>query len=199
MLDSGYLPHAVIRVGIRRQIAQRKALISSVSLADSMARKMAFVESLQRKPIAIETAAANEQHYEVGTGVLEGMLGPRMKYSCCLYPKGRETLAQAEVAMLQSYVDKAGLQDGQRILDLGCGWGSGALYYAEVLPKAEIVAFSNSKSQKEYIEGQAKLKGFKNVTVITGNVADYEFEHSSFDRIVSIEVSTSYVEHGILP
>ena len=119
MLDSGYLPHAVIRVGIRRQLAQRKAEIASTSLTDAVERKMAFVEALQKKPIAIETATANSQHYEVGTGVLAGMLGPRMKYSCCLYPSGRETLAEAEVAMLQSYVDKAGLQDGQRILDLG--------------------------------------------------------------------------------
>jgi cation-transporting ATPase 13A3/4/5 len=42
-----------------------------------------------------------------------------MKYSCCLYPKGDETLAQAETAMLRSYIDKADLRDGMDILDLG--------------------------------------------------------------------------------
>lgn len=69
--------------------------------------------------MAIETDSANTQHYEVGTGVLQGCLGPRMKYSCCLYPKGGETLAQAEVAMLRTYLEKAELKDGMGILDLG--------------------------------------------------------------------------------
>jgi cyclopropane fatty-acyl-phospholipid synthase-like methyltransferase len=64
---------------------------------------MEYIERLRTQPIAIETAAANAQHYEVGTGVLVGMLGPRMKYSSCLYPKGGETLGQAEVEMLRTY------------------------------------------------------------------------------------------------
>lgn len=66
---------------------------------------------------------ANEQHYEIGTGVLKACLGPRMKYSCCLYPTGTETLGQAEVAMLEAYVEKAALRDGLSILDLG--WVTG--------------------------------------------------------------------------
>lgn len=80
---------------------------------------MDFIDELRTRPIAIETATANKQHYEVGTGVLAACLGPRMKYSCCLYAKGGETLAQAEIAMLQTYVEKAELRDGMSILDLG--------------------------------------------------------------------------------
>jgi len=80
------------------------------------------------------------------------------------------------------------LKDGMSILDLGCGWGSGALYYAEVLPNSQVTAFSNSKTQKIYIDEKAKEKGLKNLTVITGDVADYEFEKESFDRVVSIEM-----------
>ncbi|KAK6833973.1 methyltransferase domain-containing protein [Apiospora arundinis] len=188
ILDSGVLPHFVIRRGIRRQLAQRIAEIATESQAAACERKMGYLELLRTRPIAVETATANEQHYEVGTGVLEAMLGPRMKYSACLYEKGSETLGMAEVAMLRSYLDKAQLQDGQRILDLGCGWGSGALYYAEMLPKSKVTAFSNSKTQKEYIDAQAKEKGLKNLKVITGDVADYEFKKESFDRIVSIEM-----------
>ena len=56
------------------------------------------------------------------------------------------------------------------------------------MPKAEIVAFSNSKTQKAFIDAKAEEKGLKNLTVITGDVSDYEFEHESFDRVVSIEV-----------
>ena len=80
---------------------------------------MAYVDLLRQRPIAINTSDANEQHYEVGTGVLSESLGPRMKYSCCLYPKGGETLAQAEIAMLEMYVQRAGLKDGMKIFDLG--------------------------------------------------------------------------------
>jgi len=80
---------------------------------------MQYIKALHTQPMAIETAKANEQHYEVGTGVLQACLGPRMKYSCCLYPKGGETLGQAEIEMLKVYVDRAGLVDGMSILDLG--------------------------------------------------------------------------------
>ncbi|CZR58925.1 related to N-methyltransferase [Phialocephala subalpina] len=188
ILDGGYLPQAVIRIGIRRQLQERIRIIKTTSLEEAYERKMKYVELLRSRPIAIETATANEQHYEVGTGVLQACLGPRMKYSSCLYPKGSETLAQAEIAMLETYVQKAQLKDGMSILDLGCGWGSGALYFAEVLPNSKVTAFSNSRTQKIYIDNKAKEKGLTNLNVITGNVADYEFKGESFDRVVSIEM-----------
>ncbi|PSN71592.1 cyclopropane-fatty-acyl-phospholipid synthase-like protein [Corynespora cassiicola Philippines] len=188
LLDKGYLPHALIRVGIRRQLADRLQSIATTSLEEAYQSKMRYVELLRTRPIAIETATANEQHYEVGTGALKGMLGPRMKYSACLYEKGGETLAQAEIAMLRLYVERAQLEDGMSILDLGCGWGSGALYFAEVFPNSKITAFSNSRTQKEYIDSVAKSKGFGNLTVITGDVVDYEFTEKSFDRVISIEL-----------
>jgi hypothetical protein len=106
-------------VGIRRQLRERIDAIQSASLGIAYERKLAFVEQLRTKPIAIETNTANKQHYEVGTGVHVAYLGPRMKYSSCLYPTGNETLKQAEVAMLESYVQKAELKDGMKILDLG--------------------------------------------------------------------------------
>ena len=119
VLDGGYLPRTVIRYGIRRQLADRIRLIESTSLEEAYKTKMKYINELRGRPIAIETATANTQHYEVGTGVLQACLGPRMKYSCCLYPTGGETLGQAEIEMLDSYVDKAGLANGQQILDLG--------------------------------------------------------------------------------
>lgn len=149
---------------------------------------MRYVDLLRSRPIAIETKAANEQHYEVGTGVLEACLGPRMKYSCCLYEYGKETLAEAEDKMLNMYVERAELKDGMSILDLGCGWGSGALYFAERFPKSKVTAFSNSRTQKIYIDSQAEKKGLKNLQVITGDAAEYEFEPETYDRVVSIEM-----------
>ena len=119
LLDGGYLPHAVIRFGIRRQLHNRLDSIASATLENSYRRKLQYVKSLRSRPIAIETSKANTQHYEVGTGVLQACLGPRMKYSSALYPTGKETLGQAEVEMLDLYMDRAELKDGMRILDLG--------------------------------------------------------------------------------
>lgn len=181
----------MIRVGIRRQLRQRLEEIRTSSLTEAIDSKMQYVATSRTRPIAVETATANKQHYEVGTGVYAETLGPRMKYSSCLYPKGTETLGEAEVAMLKAYVERAELKDGMRILDLGCGWGSGALFFAEVLPNAKVTAFSNSKTQKQYIDSKAKEKGLTNLNVITGNVVDHEFEPESFDRVVSIEVSSA--------
>lgn len=149
---------------------------------------MRYIAALRNRPMAIHTDSANAQHYEVGTGVLKACLGPRMKYSCCLYPQGSETLAQAEVHMLDTYVEKAEIEDGMRILDLGCGWGSASLFLAELFPNSQIVAFSNSKTQRQYIDAEARRMGFDNLKVITGDVVSYEFEPSSFDRVVSIEL-----------
>lgn len=124
ILDRGYLPQAIIRLGIRRQLQDRIRLIQNASLEEAYRIKMQYVKQLRSQPMAIETAAANQQHYEVGTGVLKACLGPRMKYSACLYPTGKETLGQAEVDMLESYIEKAGLADGMKILDLGCAQAS---------------------------------------------------------------------------
>lgn len=125
----------------------------SGSLTANHAAKMAFIADLQSRPIAIEQAKANEQHYEVPTEFLQLCLGPRMKYSSCLWPNAKSTLGDAEDAILASYcVDaklgvglrgvgkaegarewEAGKEgEGLRLLDLGCGWGSLGLYLAEV-------------------------------------------------------------------
>lgn len=120
VLDGGWLPQVAIRYGIRRQLRDRVHTIQTTSLEEAYQVKMQYVKALRTRPMAIETAAANSQHYEVGTGVLKACLGPRMKYSCCLYPTGKETLGQAEIEMLETYIVKADLADGMKILDLGC-------------------------------------------------------------------------------
>ena len=100
----------------------------------------ALIDELRRSDIAIETAAANAQHYEVRAGFFERVLGPHLKYSSCYWPDGVTTLAQAETAMLELVAERAGLADGQAILDLGCGWGSFALWAARRYPNARITA-----------------------------------------------------------
>lgn len=109
----------MIRTGIRRLLRDRLTSIQAQSTTEATQDKMNYVAKLRTSPIAVATDTANEQHYEVGTGVLAACLGPRMKYSCCRYPTGKETLAQAEEAMLDEYIVKAQLKDGMQILDLG--------------------------------------------------------------------------------
>ena len=119
VLDGGYLPQAFILLGIRRQLRERIQMIQTTSLEEAYKSKMQYIKLLRSRPIAIEAASANRQHYEIGTGVLKACLGPRMKYSSCLYPIGSETLGQAEIEMLETYVERAELASGMRILDLG--------------------------------------------------------------------------------
>lgn len=116
-------------------------------------------------------------------------MGKRAKYSCCLYETGKESLDEAEEAMLESYCVKAKLQDGQDVLDLGCGWGSLSLYLAEKYPNSRVKSLSNSRTQKLYIDKTAKARGLKNLEVFTGDVKLFEFPANiKFDRVLSIEM-----------
>lgn len=147
-----------------------------------------FAQEMAERAIAEHTDAANDQHYELPPEFFRLCLGKRLKYSCCLYPTGAETLDQAEEAALAETCDHAGLADGQRILELGCGWGSLSLWMAERYPNAQITAVSNSHGQRGHIEGEAAARGLTNLTVITQDMNAFEPAETGFDRIVSVEM-----------
>ena len=146
--ESGLLPDPLVRLGMRHVIGAR---LREPAFRTSERRDQAFrqfLRELRAAPIAIETPRANEQHYEVPASFFQAHLGPRAKYSCCLFQRGDESLAQAEDAMLELYAERAELRDGQRVLDLGSGWGSFSLWLAAKHPNSEIVGLSNSHSQR---------------------------------------------------
>jgi cyclopropane-fatty-acyl-phospholipid synthase len=116
------------------------------------------------------------------------VLGPHLKYSSCYYPPGVRALADAERAMLELTAARAELADGQRILDLGCGWGSLSLWAAARFPNARITAVSNSAGQRAFIEAAAAARGLPNLSVITADVRTLELAPRSFDRVVSVEM-----------
>ena len=192
LAERRWLPDGVVRFGMRRLMAKRLRAEMRGGADDVAARQQRFVAELAASPIAIETQAANTQHYEVPAEFFKLHLGARLKYSSCLYATGRESLAGAEQAMFGAYADRAGLKDGQRILDLGCGWGSFALWAAARYRRSTIVGLSNSVGQREHIEAEAKALGIVNLTIRTGDVVDFEFDPADvgvgFDRIVSIEM-----------
>ena len=188
LCERGLVPDALTRLGIRRLCAERLTAEGGhdVELAD--ARLRAMLESLRHSPIAIETAAANEQHYEVPTRFFQLCLGERLKYSSCFYASPGSSLDQAENAMLEIYGQRAELQDGQQILELGCGWGSLTLWMAERFPGARITAVSNSATQRAHIEAACLRLGIGNVRVLTCDVNQLILDPDRFDRCVSIEM-----------
>ena len=147
----------------------------------------AFAADMVNHPIAAHTDAANAQHYELPAEFFALVLGPNRKYSCCLYPDAHATLEEAEVFALESTCDHADLQDGQTILELGCGWGSLSLFMAQAYPRARITSVSNSHSQRQFIEAQAARRGLANLSVITADMNDFASE-VRFDRVVSVEM-----------
>jgi cyclopropane-fatty-acyl-phospholipid synthase len=156
----------------------------------------AFATARNGGPIAIETQAANDQHYEVEPGFYELVLGPRLKYSSCLFERADTTLADAEEAMLALTVERAGIEDGMRVLDLGCGWGSLTLWLAEHHPGVQVTSVSNSAPQRRHIERVARERGLT-VDVVTADVNALELGRR-FDRIVSVEMFEHVRNHGAL-
>jgi len=188
LCERGLIPDPLTRLGIRRLCTQRLRDEGAFDLDQADRRFRDLLGGLRQSPIAIETAAANEQHYEVPTRFFQLCLGSRLKYSSCYYPRGDETLDQAEEAMLALYAERAELANGQDILELGCGWGSLTLWMAARYPGARITAVSNSNSQREHIESVCRERGYGNVRVITRDVNRLELETARFDRCVSIEM-----------
>ena len=176
LLSRDVLPDPVLRFGIRRLLLQRLREERRGDVTAQRAHFMDFVAELQKSPIAIETAAANEQHYEVPTRFYQLCLGPRLKYSSGLYPTGRESLAEAEELMLDLTCRRAELADGQEVLELGCGWGSLTLWMAERYPNSRITGVSNSRTQREYILAEAARRGLGNVEIVTCDMNRFEPE-----------------------
>jgi cyclopropane-fatty-acyl-phospholipid synthase len=186
-LERDLVPDGLVRVGIRRLLRQRLREEDKGDPESQQAHLMSLIARLQASPIAIATAAANAQHYEVPARFYQLCLGPHLKYSCGLWREGVRSLAEAEEDMLALTVERARLADGMRVLELGCGWGSLSLYVAQRFPHSEVVSVSNSRSQKEFIDAQARERGLPNLTVLTADMNAFEAP-GQFDRVVSVEM-----------
>ncbi|MGD2113699.1 MAG: cyclopropane-fatty-acyl-phospholipid synthase family protein [Acidobacteriota bacterium] len=201
LAERGTLPDAAIRLGIRRLIAERLAEVSAGGPEEQHERFEALVAELRRAPVAVATGAANDQHYEVPAELFRLTLGEHLKYSACLWPLDRiapvETLDEAERRMLDLTVQRAGIRDGDRVLDLGCGWGSLSLWIAERFPGCRVTAVSNSASQRQVIEERCRERGLDTVEVITADVNRLALERT-FDRVVSVEMLEHVRNHPAL-
>jgi cyclopropane-fatty-acyl-phospholipid synthase len=177
------LPDSLTRTGIAALVGRTSRRLDRMD--PSLERR--FAEEMADYPIAVSPEAANAQHYELPPAFFAQVLGPRRKYSCCLYERPDASLAEAEEAALDATARHADLADGQEILELGCGWGSLSLWMAERFPGARITAMSNSHGQRGHIEAEAARRGLANLRVVTADINGFD-PGRRFDRIVSVEM-----------
>jgi len=187
LIEQNKVPDFLLRTGIRKLLKQRLKDEDKVDTEVQQAHLMALIDTLKSSPIAVNTADANQQHYEVPTEFYKYCLGKNLKYSGCYFKPGVTNLDTAEDDMLELTCERADLQNGQQVLELGCGWGSLSLYMAAKFPKSTFIVVSNSGTQKIYIDEQAKQRGITNLTVITADMNIFTID-KQFDRVVSVEM-----------
>ena len=187
LAEKGLLPDPLVRTGIRGLLRQHLRQESGPIPDADRLRLERLVSELRRSPIALEVDAANDQHYELPAAFFQRILGRHLKYSGCYWPDGISTLDDAEQAMLELTTERAGIEDGMEILELGCGWGSLSLWIAERYPRCRIQAVSNSRDQRLSIESVCRQRGLTNLDVVTADMNDFSTERR-FDRVVSVEM-----------
>ncbi|MBN1333165.1 MAG: class I SAM-dependent methyltransferase [Synergistales bacterium] len=187
LAEKGLLPDGVIRYGIRKRLSRIRNDLWKGNPSGLRKRKASFVHEMGRNSMAIEQARVNAQHYELPQEFFSAFLGSRRKYSCCYWPEGMGTLDGAEEAMLELTSRRAEMYPGQKVLDLGCGWGSFSLWAAERYPRSRFHALSNSSSQVGFIRSEVSRKGLTNLTAERADVTDYDTA-DKYDRVISIEM-----------
>ncbi|HLP53992.1 MAG TPA: cyclopropane-fatty-acyl-phospholipid synthase family protein [Fluviicola sp.] len=187
LLENNRIPDFLIRKGIRGLLKQRLSEEKKATPDLQQAHLMELIKELKASPIAVNTADANEQHYEVPTAFYQYCLGPHLKYSSGYWNDGVADIETSERDMLEITCQRADLQPGQNVLELGCGWGSLSLFMSAKFPSSTFTVVSNSRTQKEYIDQTAQERGITNLTVITMDMNVFDVD-DTFDRVVSVEM-----------
>ncbi len=187
--EAGRLPDRLVRAGVDLRLRTKVRVEGRGGPEAVEERKRNLLAVRAEGPVTTNVSDANRQHYEVPPAFFHTILGPRLRYSCCWWPDTVTDLAAAEEAALSQTIERARVADGQRVLELGSGWGSLSLLLAQRFPSAEIVTVSNSQAQKDHIDDQARHRGINNLEVVKADIADYELPDGRlFDRVVSVEM-----------
>jgi cyclopropane-fatty-acyl-phospholipid synthase len=121
-------------------------------------------------------------HYDVSNEFYKLWLDPRMVYSCAYFPTGTEDLAAAQTAKLDHILDKIMLRPGERLLDIGCGWGALAMRAAE--RGARVTGITLSKNQAAEARERVARAGLQSQVDI--RIQDYRDVDERFDKITSV-------------
>jgi cyclopropane-fatty-acyl-phospholipid synthase len=187
LLEQDKVPDFLIRKEIRKLLKQRLDDENKGGVEEQQAHLMKLIDFLKSSPIAVNTADANEQHYEVPTPFYQYCLGKHLKYSSGYWKPGVTDIDTSEADMLELTCQRAELDNGMNVLELGCGWGSLSLFMAAKYPGSTFTVLSNSRTQKLHIDEQAKQRGIKNLKVVTSDINVFNIE-DTFDRVVSVEM-----------
>jgi cyclopropane-fatty-acyl-phospholipid synthase len=180
-----------LKPSLARPAIARLALAAMV--AGGLARRPAppaseFQPRGQRHSVERD-ARAVRHHYDVGNEFFELFLGDSLTYSCAIFSRGATTLESAQEAKHELVCTKLGLAPGERVLDVGCGWGSFAIHAAS-RHGVEVVGITLSERQAALARERAKAAGLADRIDI--RVADYRaLRNQPFDAIASIGM----VEH----
>jgi cyclopropane-fatty-acyl-phospholipid synthase len=187
LVERGRVPDVLVRQGIRTLLDKRLITQDKGSIEANRAAQDEFVASLGTGPVALEVGELNRRHYGLPASFFREILGPRMKFSCCLFPPGVEELDRAEEAMLAETCARAGIEDGMEILDLGCGWGPLAIWLAENYPACRITAVTNTEQQREFLESLCAERGITTVRAVICDLNDFRADRT-FDRVMAVEI-----------
>ncbi|MHC4846527.1 MAG: SAM-dependent methyltransferase [Planctomycetota bacterium] len=179
------LPDVGRRWRIRRALRRRLQVLDAGDDVQQLMAQERFIAELGSGPIA--THAASDRTERLPPAFFEAVLGPRMSTSCAWWQDRDEDLAAAEEAMLGLISERARLRDGQRVLELGCGWGGLALWIAERYPSSRVTTVACTEAQRAHVEDRRKRRGLSNLTVVHADMDGFELDEP-FDRVVSIEM-----------
>jgi len=122
-------------------------------------------------------------HYDIGNDLYRLFLDADMQYSCAYFPTGAETLEQAQTAKKNHVAAKLCLMPGQRVLDIGCGWGGLALHLAGVA-EVEVLGVTLAREQLVVARQRAAKAGLADR--VRFEFMDYRDLTEQFDRVVSV-------------
>ncbi|MEE3031841.1 MAG: class I SAM-dependent methyltransferase, partial [Planctomycetota bacterium] len=145
-MERGWIPEFLVRLGIRKLCNQRLKNLENRGCERTEEYEDRLYQDSITGPIAHVPEKANEQHYEVPAEFYDFVSGPRRKYSSCFWDSQTEVLGEAESKSLELTAEHADIRDGQKVLELGCGWGSCSLFLLQRFPSLQVTAVSNSAS-----------------------------------------------------
>jgi cyclopropane-fatty-acyl-phospholipid synthase len=158
----GLVPDFIMRMTIRLQLRTQLQQAVPANSAGAVEAKMTAV-----KQLTSNTTDNASQDTSLPPAIYGMCLGPTKKYSAGLWTDKKTTMAESEINMMRLFCDRAGVRNGMKIVDFGCGAGSLSLYIAEKFPQCQITGISNNNAHRRHILKSAAAKNFSNIRVLT--------------------------------